>query len=288
MALDTSDYKKIKALGNPLEIFDLKGRVGVIIGGAGKMGQEFAKILSLAGACVVIADLNQGFCREVAQNIANQTGGTLSGLACDVSKQEQVIHLFENIHKELGRLDFLISNIMSKPEGYYRSFENYPGETWRRVLDVNLTGTFLCCQEAKRLMGKRREGSIVITSSIYGLVGPDQRIYKNCNPDRNLYGGGEPLNSPGVYAASKGGLVAFARYLATLLAPEGIRVNVLTPGGVYDGQEETFHREYVNRTPLGRMAVWSDYNGAILFLVSDASRYMTGADLVIDGGWTAW
>jgi NAD(P)-dependent dehydrogenase (short-subunit alcohol dehydrogenase family) len=286
--LDTSGYKKIKPLGNPLEIFDLKGRVGVIVGGAGKMGQEFARILSLAGAHVVIADLDENACKEIADRIGSETGRRLQGLGCDVSNQEQVLHLFDHIDREIGKLDFLISNVMSKPMGYYKTFENYSVETWRRVLDVNLTGTFLCCQQAGGLMRKKKQGSIVITSSIYGLVGPDHRLYENCTSDRNPYGGKEPLSSPGVYAASKGGLVAFARYLATLLAPDGIRVNVLTPGGVYDGQEVSFHQEYVKRTPLGRMAVWSDYNGAILFLVSDASRYMTGANLIIDGGWTAW
>jgi NAD(P)-dependent dehydrogenase (short-subunit alcohol dehydrogenase family) len=288
MALDTSGYKKIRPLRNPLEIFDLKGRVGVIIGGAGKMGQEFAKILSLAGAHVVIADLDEDACKEVARRIGSETGRRLHGLSCDVSNQEQVLHLFDHIDREFMKLDFLISNLMSKPEGYYRAFENYSVETWRRVLDVNLTGTFLCCQEAGRLMRKNKQGSIIITSSIYGLVGSDHRLYENCTSDMNPYGGKERLSSPGVYAASKGGLIAFARYLATLLAPDDIRVNILTPGGVYDGQEGSFHQEYVKRTPLGRMAVWSDCNGAILFLVSDASRYMTGANLVIDGGWTAW
>ena len=137
-------------------------------------------------------------------------------------------------------------------------------------------------------MKKKGQGSIVIVSSIYGLVGPDQRIYRNCSPTNNPYGGSDSLNTPGSYAASKGGLIAFARYLAVLMGPDNIRVNVLTPGGVFDEQEEAFHQEYVQRTPLGRMAVWSDYSGAILFLVSDASRYMTGANLVVDGGWTAW
>lgn len=286
--MDPKDYKKIESLERPADIFDLSGRVGVILGGAGKMGQEFAKVLSRAGAAVVIADLNQDHCEEAARKISGQAARPVLALACDVSIEAHVIQLFDQIEKKYGRLDFLISNLMSKPEGYYGDFEHYSAETWRKVLDVNLTGTFLCCREAKRLMEKHGKGSIVITSSIYGMVGPDPRVYEDCNSNQNLYGGRDPLNLPGVYAASKGGLVAFARYLATLWGREGIRVNILTPGGVYDGQEDSFHQEYANRTPMGRMAVWSDYNGAILFLVSDASRYMTGANLVIDGGWTAW
>jgi NAD(P)-dependent dehydrogenase (short-subunit alcohol dehydrogenase family) len=120
------------------------------------------------------------------------------------------------------------------------------------------------------------------------MVSPDQRIYRDCQPAKNPYGGEDPLSVPASYSASKGGLIAFARHLATLWAEDGIRVNVLIPGGVHDGQEESFHQEYIRRTPLGRMAVWSDFNGAILFLASDASRYMTGANLIVDGGWSAW
>ena len=286
--MNTAGYSKIKSLEAHRDIFDLTGRVGVIAGGAGKMGQQFAKVLSIAGAQVVIADVDGKTCEELAHKIESDTGGKLMGLGCDVSSQEQVHDLFECVFKELGRLDFLICSVMGKPEGYYRSFDNYTAETWRKVLDINLTGTFLCCQESRRLMRQSGQASIVIVSSIYGLVGPDQRIYGKCTPHKNPYGGPDHFNAPGSYAASKGGLIAFARYLATLLGPENIRVNVLTPGGVFDGQEKTFHQEYVRRTPLGRMAVWSDYSGAILFLVSDASRYMTGSNLVIDGGWTAW
>ena len=133
-----------------------------------------------------------------------------------------------------------------------------------------------------------KSGSIVNTASTYGVVAPDQRIYDECKPEGNLYGGGYPLNIPGSYSASKGGVISFSRYLAVSLAEYNIRVNVLIPGGVFDGQENNFHQEYVKRTPLGRMAIWSDYNGAILFLVSEASWYMTGANLIIDGGWTSW
>jgi NAD(P)-dependent dehydrogenase (short-subunit alcohol dehydrogenase family) len=120
------------------------------------------------------------------------------------------------------------------------------------------------------------------------MVGPDQRIYEGCSPTNNIYSTSESLNTPAVYSVTKGGLIAFTKYLATLFGHEKIRVNTLIPGGVFDDQEESFHRQYIKRTPLNRMAVWSDFNGAILFLVSDASRYMTGTDLIIDGGWTAW
>jgi NAD(P)-dependent dehydrogenase (short-subunit alcohol dehydrogenase family) len=177
---------------------------------------------------------------------------------------------------------------MGKPKDYYHPFNDYPLAAWKEIHDINLTGTFLCAREAAKIMEENAGGSMVFTASVYGVVAPDLRIYEQSPPAANIYGGNYPLTTPAAYSSSKGALISLARYLAVALAPTGIRVNVLTPGGVYDGQDESFHSSYVQRTPLGRMAVWSDFNGAILFLVSDASRYMTGANLVIDGGWTAW
>jgi len=188
----------------------------------------------------------------------------------------------------MGGLDVLIYNVMAKPEGYYKDTDNYTTETWKGVVDANLTGAFLCARAAGALMKKTGGGSIILTSSVYGMVGPDQGIYKDCLAAENLYGGEDKLNCPASYSASKAGIIGLSKHLAALWGGDAIRVNVLVPGGVYDGQEEAFHKEYVRRTPLGRMAVWSDYNGAILFLASEASRYMTGTTLVLDGGWTAW
>ena len=282
------DYGKIQSLHKAEDIFDLRERVALITGGAGKLGREFARTLAFAGADLIISDLDLESCKGLAAEIASETNRRTMGMTCDVSAEDQVRTLFAQIDHGFGRLDILIANVMAKPADYYRGFEDYPLETWNTVIGANLTGAFLCCREAASLMKRTGGGSIILTSSIYGLVGPDQRIYSGCQPISNPYGGRHPLNAPGAYAASKGGLIAFARYLATLWAAVGTRVNVLIPGGVYDGQEDAFHEEYVKRTPLGRMAVWSDYNGAILFLASEASRYMTGASLVVDGGWTAW
>jgi NAD(P)-dependent dehydrogenase (short-subunit alcohol dehydrogenase family) len=283
-----SDYNQIEALADPGAIFDLSGRVGLITGGGGKMGQQFSAVLAKAGAEVVISDANGENCRAAGSFYEKQLGKKSVVLECDVSDETSVKDLFTEIKRRYGRLDFFISNVMGKPEGYYRPFEEYDVSTWNRIHDINVTGTFLCCREASPLLEKSGNGSIVITASIYGMVAPDFRIYDGCAPVKNLYGDDDPLTTPGAYASSKGGLIALARYLSVLLAPKKIRVNVLTPGGVYDGQEPTFHDAYVQRTPLGRMATWSDYNGSILFLVSDASRYMTGANLVVDGGWTCW
>ena len=278
----------IHPLEKPEQMFDLSDRVGVITGGAGKMGIEFAKVLSYAGASVVLADIDKKGCQEAAVTVSKETGGNILGVPCDVSSKKDVENLFSSVESEFDGLDFLVNNVMAKPDGYYQSFEKYDVVTWNEVIRSNLTGVFLTCQAAVKLMKKKKGGSIVNTASTYGVVAPDQRIYDECNSEGNLYGGKYPLNIPGVYSASKGGMISFSRYLAVSFAGGNIRVNVLTPGGVYDGQEESFHQEYVKRTPLERMAIWSDFNGAILFLVSDASRYMTGANLIVDGGWTAW
>lgn len=281
-------YENIRPLRDPSAIFDMSGRIGLIVGGCGRMGQEFAQTLMGAGAIVILADQSAPVCEMASNTIMGATGKQPPTCVCDVSAEEDVIALFSRIEREFGRLDFFVSNVMAKPAGYYLPFQDYSLETWKRVHDTNLTGTFLCCKQAAKLMEKHKQGSIVITSSIYGLVSPDFRVYQDCSPVENPYGGHDPLTTPAAYVSSKGGLISLARYLAVLLAPKNIRVNVLTPGGVYDNQEDAFHRAYIERTPLRRMAVWSDYNGAILFLVSDASRYMTGANLVVDGGWTAW
>ncbi|MBW1924260.1 MAG: SDR family oxidoreductase [Deltaproteobacteria bacterium] len=282
------DYRKIPDLSDPKRIFDLTGRVGIIAGGGGKMGQNFAVVLARAGADVTLADSDEARCRKAAQEASVVSGRSVESFVCDAGDSSQVRDLFLRVEEKFERLDFFIHNVMGKPPGYYEPFDSYGVSTWEQVLSANLTGAFLCCREAARLMAETGGGSMVLTASIYGLVGPDQRIYEGSDAQANPYDTTAPLNLPGAYVASKGGLIAFARYLATLLAPQGIRVNTLVPGGVFDQQAPSFHEAYVERTPMGRMAVWSDFNGAILFLVSDASRYMTGSELVIDGGWRAW
>ncbi len=283
------NYSEIPELHKVNSIFSLTGKVAVIIGGAGKMGQQFAIALGYAGAEIVLSDVDAKKCIAAAKEAAALTNTPIIGLKCDASKEGQVQELFEKVQNTYGKIDILIYNVMAKPDGYYNPLTHYPVSTWEGVLSGNLTGAFLCCREAAKKMKKSQGGgSIVLTSSVYGIVGPDQRIYKNCSPKKNIYGGTNPLNCPASYSASKAGLIGLARHFASLWGEFNIRVNVLVPGGVYDNQEDSFHNEYVTRTPLGRMAVWSDYNGAVLFLTSDASRYMTGTTLIVDGGWTAW
>ncbi|RJX31640.1 MAG: SDR family oxidoreductase [Desulfarculus sp.] len=270
------------------DIFDLSGRVVLIVGGAGGIGRRMAAAIARAGAQVLIADQDSGRCQELARAIADEIGGRLAGLAMDVTQEAGVVQAFAGLGQEYGRLDGLVYNVMAKPSGYYRPFDQYPWETWRRVLETNLGGAFLCCREAGKLMLPAGQGSVVLTASVYGVVAPDQRIYEGSTSAGNIYGGGDPLSCPAAYSASKGGLIALARHLAALWGPAGVRVNCLTPGGVYDGQEEAFHQAYQARTPLGRMAAFTDFDGAAVFLLSEAAAYMTGVNLVVDGGWTAW
>ncbi len=280
--------RQLPPLREPREMFDLSRLVVLLAGGAGGIGRRMAKALAQAGAEVIIADRDEDLCRELAQTLADETGGSLAGAGLDVTDEESVNSLFARVGREQGRLDGLVYNVMAKPGGYYRPFEQYSWDTWREVVNGNLGGAFLCCREAGKLMVPARRGSVVLTASVYGVAAPDQRIYQGCSPAGNIYGGSDPLNCPAAYTASKGGLIALARHLAALWGPAGVRVNCLTPGGVYDGQEEAFHQAYKARTPLGRMADFNDFNGALLYLLSDASRYMTGANMVVDGGWTAW
>jgi NAD(P)-dependent dehydrogenase (short-subunit alcohol dehydrogenase family) len=284
--MEDSTYKDMESLIEPERLFDMSGRVVVILGGAGKMGQQFAVALGNSGATAIIADLDKNRCETLANQLSGKSKVPIVGFGCDVNKECDIVELFQGVNSEYGRLDGLVFNVMAKPSGYYRPFEEYPLDTWNSVINANLDGAFLGCRESLKYMNSG--AAIVLTSSTYGVVGADQRIYENCSPASNIYGGSDPLSCPASYAASKAALIGLGKHLAVSYGKKGIRVNTLTPGGVFDGQEETFHVEYIRRTPLGRMAVWSDYNGAILFMLSDASRYMTGSNIVVDGGWTAW
>ncbi len=269
-------------------MFELNDRTALIVGGGGKMGIQFGHTLALAGANVILVDKDSERCSKNAREISQAIGKPVERRHLDSRDDAEVQELFQSLYSTHGRIDILIYNVMTKPDGYYKSTDDYTLETWDGAIAGNLTGAFLCCREAAKFMKPARSGAIVLTSSIYGVVAPDHRLYSDCVAGSNIYDTGESLNCPAVYSASKAGLIGLTRYLATQWGRYDIRVNALTPGGVYDGQEEAFRREYVERTPLGRMATWSDFNGALLFMVSDASRYMTGHNLIVDGGWTAW
>jgi NAD(P)-dependent dehydrogenase (short-subunit alcohol dehydrogenase family) len=274
-------------------LFDLTGRVAVVSGGAGLLGAEFCRTLAAAGARVVIADLNLPAACQLAEALEADfppggEGSARRALAVetDVSSRESTRGMVARTLETFGRLDILVNTAVLDPKfdpehgGHTNSFEDYPLEAWNQALAVNLTGMFLCCQAAVRPMLAQGSGVIINLSSIYGLAGPDQRLYQQP---------GKPLQfKPVYYPVTKSGVLGLTSYLATYYAGRNIRVNTLTPGGVYNGHDDDFVRAYSARAVLGRMAAKDDMNGALLFLASDASAYMTGANLVVDGGWTAW
>lgn len=274
-----------------LSKFDLTGRAAIITGGAGLLGAEFCRTLAEAGAQVVVADLDEAAAQKVAASLS-QDGHAAIAAAVDVTDPASVRGLVETAVAAFGRLDVLVNSAALDPkfdpehrdsgpaQARPGAFEDFPLEAWKQALDVNLTGMFLCCQAAVRPMLARQSGVIINICSMYGLVGPDQRLYQR--------GGEQGQYKPAYYSVTKAGVLGLTRYLATYYAGQGIRANALTPGGVFNGHDEVFLQAYAARSVLGRMAQKDEMNGALLFLASDASAYMTGANLVVDGGWTAW
>ncbi len=257
------------------QLFNLKGKVAVVTGGAGMLGGEFMSILQGAGAIAVSIDMRL------------PTDATRKGVVANITQKGEVINAFDAIEKEHGTPTILINAAGRdiRPDADIREtgpFEDYPEESWDAVIDSHLKGALFVSQEFIRRNKKEKlGGSIVNISSHYGVVSPDQSVYEYRRQ------GGEPFYKPVAYSVAKSGMLNFTRWLAEYGAPLGIRVNTLVPGGVENKQDEVFMAEYAKRTMLRRMAQKNEYNGAVLFLVSDASSYMTGSTLIVDGGWTA-
>ena len=260
------------------EMFDLDDRLVLLTGGAGILGSEMARGLVGNGARVAIVDRNA----EAAAALARELGDAARPYGCDVADPISVDALKQRVEQELGEVEVLINNVATKTENIFEPFETFPLDEWDEVIRVNLRAAVVCSQRFGALMAQRGHGSIINTLSIYGIVGPDQRIYEGSEYN------GVAINTPEVYSTSKAGLWGFTRYLAAYWGHRGVRVNAITPGGAHSGQNETFVARYSARVPLGRMAVPTDMAGAVCFLASDAASYVNGHNLVVDGGLTIW
>jgi len=267
------------------KLFDVSGRNYVLSGSAGMLGKQFSTTMCKAGANVFLLDINENENKKIEKELIKKYKGKTKSYPIDITNKKQIKKIGKSIVKEFGQIDGLINcaafttkgSIISK--SMFKNLENFPLELWQKTLDINLTGSFLLSQEFGQIMSKQKRGVIVNISSIYGVVGNDQRIY-----------GKSKINAPPSYAVSKAGIINLTRYLAAYWHKKNIRVNTLTLGGVKDESYQTkeFIKNYSRKTMLGRMASKIEYNGALLFLLSDASSYMTGSNLIVDGGWTAW
>jgi NAD(P)-dependent dehydrogenase (short-subunit alcohol dehydrogenase family) len=265
-------------------IFSLENKTVVVTGAAGLIGRAQCIALSNYGATVAACDIDLNKTRLLLNDLNHKS----FAIKLDVTNNHSIKEANEIVDSETEGVDVLINNaaindtfVCSEDILHQSMFENYSFELWRRSLNVNLSGTFLCCQVFGSVMAEKRKGSIINVASTYGIVGPDQSIYKDNEGNQKFF------KSP-AYPTGKGAIINFTRYLAAYWGGKGIRVNTLSPGGVEDSQDETFVKKYTEKTMLKRMAKPDDYAGAAVFLASDASSYMTGANLVIDGGWTAW
>ena len=262
------------------KLADMTGNVSLITGGAGYIGSAICESLAELGSDIVIIDNNENNGLKKKETIESEYGVSVLYINTDLSNVEDIQKIPKIVLKVFSSIDVLINCAAlggtSPLKGWTTSFETQSVESWNKALDINLTAAFALTQACSNNLRESNTGSVINIGSIYGLVGPDMRIYK-----------GTTMGNPAAYAASKGGIIQLTRYLATVLAPD-VRVNSITPGGVWRNQPESFVHQYERRTPLQRMATEEDFKGAALYLASNLSAYVTGHNLVVDGGWTVW
>jgi len=271
-----------KRTTDPAEIdfrkkFDLSGKVIIISGGCGLIGRAFCEAVTQFGGHVVVADISASKPAGLATDLEKRNGVKCLGVEVEVEKKRSVQDLKEKALKEFGRIDGLVTGHQNKSHLIFEPFENVSEENWDKVVEVNLKGTFLLCQVIGSHMAEKGKGSIVNIPSTYSVVAPNQNLYK-----------GTKMGCPAAYSASKGGIDALSQYLASYWAARGVRVNMITPHGVWNKHEDQFEKNFANFSPLQRMSYSHEVAPALIYLLSDASSYTTGANILNDGGWTAW
>lgn len=262
---------------NVVDSMKLTDKRILLVGSTGILGRGYASAIVEAGANLVIADRQESNVLAYAKELG------ITGVEMDVTDETAVVNGIKKSIEVLGGLDGAVMNAAATGEGLlsqgdaFAPFESYPLDVWQKTIDINLTGTFLVTREAGTAIKHSGGGSMITVSSIYGVVGPDHRIYDN-----------QPFKSFPGYSASKAGVIGLTRWAATWWAKDGVRVNSITPGGVFNDHDPKFVEAYGNRTPMGRMANREELSGMVLFLLSDASSYCTGQNYIVDGGFTAW
>jgi NAD(P)-dependent dehydrogenase (short-subunit alcohol dehydrogenase family) len=262
------------------ELMDLGGRVALITGGAGHIGAAMGEALAELGAKIVILDVEEGACRQTSEEISSRFRVESMALSVDLSEEKEIRQTPAAVIGRHGRLDILVNCAAlvntSTMGGWTVPFPQQSSEAWALALRINLTAPFLLTQVFADVLSASGHGSVINIGSIYGMVGPKWDLYE-----------GTSMGNPAAYGASKGGLLQLTKYLATTMAPS-VRVNMITPGGIFREQPQAFVHRYEAGVPLGRMASEEDLKGAVAYLASDLSAYMTGQNLVVDGGWTVW
>lgn len=260
------------------QLHDLSGRAALVTGGAGHVARAIGEVLAELGASVALTDRDARV-TDVADALRGSSSGATIGITANLASEDDVRTLPQRVVDAFGRLDILVhAGAMVSAEnlpGWTSPFDEQQADTWRRALEVNLTAPFVLTQAAAPAL-RRARGCVIAVGSIYGMLGPDMRLYEDL-----------PMGNSAAYAASKGGLLQLSRWLATVLAPD-VRVNTITLGGIERGQPGAFQSRYVARTPLGRMGREEDIKGVIALLASDAGAYITGQNIVIDGGFGVW
>ena len=253
------------------DLFSCENKVAVVTGGAGLLGREIVKALHDFGAKVYIGDIDE----KKAGEISGDTG--IGYVHLDITSEDSIGKAMETVIRDNGRLDIIVNSAYPRTKDWGGKIEQVSLGSWKDNVDSHMGGYFFCCRMAAEQMRRQGRGTIINLASIYGVVAPDFSIYE-----------GTEMTMPVAYSAIKGGIIALTKYIATYYAKYNVRANVVSPGGIYANQPESFVEKYSKKTPLGRMGMSSEVVGAVIYLASNASSYVTGHNLIVDGGWTAW